>query len=138
MFRRWIVCNGVSRTTSTSGRFSLSITSAARQTRLCAKPVAIADSVFTLHGAITMPRVRKLPLEIGGGLVVLGVSDVRELLHLGEGVVGLVLDRHARPAGRDQVRLDRQVAQPLEQTNAVDRAGGTGDGDDKRSFIPSV
>ena len=43
----------------------LIVTSAARQTRLWAKPVAIADAAFALHGAITMPSVRKLPLEIG-------------------------------------------------------------------------
>ena len=63
MFRRWIALNGVSRTTSTSRRRSFSTTSAARQTRLWLKPFAIADSVFMLHGAITIPRVRNEPLD---------------------------------------------------------------------------
>ena len=46
-------------------RRSFSITSAARQTRLWPKPVAIAASVFVLHGTIAIPRVRNEPLETG-------------------------------------------------------------------------
>ena len=64
MLRRCTEWSGVSRTASTSRRRSLRATSAARQTRLLAKPVAIAASVFVLHGAITIPIVRNEPLEI--------------------------------------------------------------------------
>lgn len=55
MFSRWISLNGVSRGTRTSGRRSLSVTSAARVIRLSAKPCRIAASVFMLHGTTTMP-----------------------------------------------------------------------------------
>ena len=63
MFRRWMAESGVSRTARTSGRRSLRVTSAARETRLCEKPVAMAASVFTVQGAITIPRVRNDPLD---------------------------------------------------------------------------
>ncbi len=65
------------------------------------------------------------------GLVVLAVDGVRERLDLRVGVRGLVLDRDARPARDDQVGLDRQLAQPLEQPDAVDGARRAGDPDDE-------
>ena len=64
MLRRCTEWSGVSLTASTSRRFSFRTTSAARQTRLCANPVAIAASVFVLHGAIAIPIVRNEPLKI--------------------------------------------------------------------------
>ena len=62
-FRRCTEWSGVSRTARTSGRRSFSTTSAARQIRLCAKPVASALTVFMLHGTMIMPSVTNDPLE---------------------------------------------------------------------------
>ena len=42
---------------------SLSTTSAARQIKLCAKPFAIAPTVFMLQGAMIMPSVTNEPLN---------------------------------------------------------------------------
>ena len=56
---------GVSRGTTTSGRFSLSMTSAARSTRLRDSPWAMPASVFIEHGTTTIPPQRWLPLAIG-------------------------------------------------------------------------
>src|SRR5690349_8871100 len=58
MLRKCARLSGVSRATSTRRRRSLSITSAARVSRLSAKPFATPASVFIEHGAITMPSVR--------------------------------------------------------------------------------
>ena len=57
MFSRWIADSGVSRGTSTSGRRSFSITSAARSIRLSASPRAIAPSVPICTG--TRPSRRR-------------------------------------------------------------------------------
>ena len=54
MFSRWIAESGVSRGTSTSGRRSFSMTSAARSIRLSARPPAIAPSVPMLQGQTTI------------------------------------------------------------------------------------
>jgi len=65
MFSRWIVESGVSRGTSTSGRRSFSITSAARSIRLSARPCAIAPSVPTVHGQIAIASAGFEPDAIG-------------------------------------------------------------------------
>ena len=62
MLRRWARLNGVSRTISSSLRRSLSVTSAARVSRLSEKPCATEASVFIEQGATTMAEVPKLPL----------------------------------------------------------------------------
>ena len=62
MLRRCARFSGVSRATNTSLRRSFSTTSAARLSRLSAKPCATPASVFIEHGAITMPAVRNEPL----------------------------------------------------------------------------
>ncbi len=64
MFSRWISLKGVSRGSSTSLRRSLSMTSAARSSRLPDMPVRMLANVFMLHGATTMPSVRKEPLAM--------------------------------------------------------------------------
>ena len=74
MFRRWMLESGVSRTARTSGRRSLRVTSAARPTRLCEKPVAIAASVFTVHGRDHHPAGQERAARDGRGEVVLGVA----------------------------------------------------------------
>ena len=53
--------SGVSRVTRTSGRRSLSVTSAALATSEVETPLAMAPSVLIEQGATTMPMVRKLP-----------------------------------------------------------------------------
>lgn len=63
MLFKWPLCRGVSRTISTSLRFSLSTTSALRLIRLLVTPVAISDIVRIEHGAIIMPSVLYDPLE---------------------------------------------------------------------------
>jgi hypothetical protein len=63
MLRRWTLWSGVSRVTRTNRRRSLSTTSAARVSRLDVTPDAISPSVRIEHGAITMPIVRKDPLD---------------------------------------------------------------------------
>ncbi len=65
MFSRWMAFNGVSLGIITSGRFSLRVTSAARLTRLSARPFETAATVVILHGTITIPRVANVPLAIG-------------------------------------------------------------------------
>ncbi len=62
--RQCPICSGVSRGISTSRRRSFSTTSAARCTRWSPFPVAIAASVRTLHGAISIPSVKNDPLQI--------------------------------------------------------------------------
>ena len=62
MLRRCARLKGVSRTISSSGRRSFSITSAARVSRLSPKPCATAASVFIEQGAITIAEASKLPL----------------------------------------------------------------------------
>ena len=47
------------------GRLSLRQTSAARRSRLSARPPAIAAAVAMLHGTTVMPRVAKVPLAMG-------------------------------------------------------------------------
>src|SRR4051812_3633733 len=64
MLRRWARLNGVSRTISTRRRRSLSMTSAARVSRLSPKPCAIAASDFIVHGATTIACAPKLPLAM--------------------------------------------------------------------------
>src|SRR5471032_3108913 len=64
MLRRWARLNGVSRTISTRRRRSLSMTSAARVSRLSPKPCAIAASDFIVQGATTIACAAKLPLAM--------------------------------------------------------------------------
>ncbi len=64
MFSRCISLRGASRTASTSRRRSFRTTSAARWTRWSPRPVAIAASDFTLHGATIIPIVWNEPLEM--------------------------------------------------------------------------
>ena len=64
MLRRCARLNGVSRTIRIRRRRSLSVTSAARVSRLSPKPCAIAASVFIVQGAITIAAVSKLPLAM--------------------------------------------------------------------------
>ena len=64
MVRRWPRWNGVSRTISTSGRRSFSVTSAARVSRVEVTPVAISLIVLIEQGATIMPRVRNEPEAI--------------------------------------------------------------------------
>ena len=99
------------------------MTSAARQTRLWAKPVAIAESVFTRQGAITIPRVRK-PTGNGRRLVAVGISHIGKLLDLREGILGLVLDRHAGQRVTIRWVSTGSSRRRFEQADAVDRAGG--------------
>ena len=63
MFCRCPACSGVSRTISTSRRRSFSTTSAARDSSDEVTPVAISDSERIEHGATSIPRVWKLPLN---------------------------------------------------------------------------
>ncbi len=65
-------CSGVSRSISTSGRRSFSTTSAARVSRVEVTPLAISDSVRTVHGAITMPLVLNEPEEIAAPISAMG------------------------------------------------------------------
>ena len=65
MFSRWIAESGVSRGTSTSGRRSFSITSAARSIRLSARPPAIAPSVPIVHGQIAIASAALEPEATG-------------------------------------------------------------------------
>lgn len=67
MFSRWILENGASRGTSTSGRRSFRATSAARSMRLLQAPVATADRVPVEHGQITM-ALGALEPEAGGAI----------------------------------------------------------------------
>jgi hypothetical protein len=65
MFSRWITESGDSRTTKTSLRPSAIVTSAARTIRFSKCPLAIAASVFMLHGATSIPSVANEPWAIG-------------------------------------------------------------------------
>ena len=58
MLRRCPRWNGVSRTMSTSGRRSFSVTSAARLISDEVTPLAISDSVRIEQGATIIPSVR--------------------------------------------------------------------------------
>ena len=62
MLRRCARFSGASRASSTRRRRSLSVTSAARVTRLSDRPCATPASVRIEHGATTMPAVRNEPL----------------------------------------------------------------------------
>ncbi|CAM5639837.1 hypothetical protein SFUMM280S_01962 [Streptomyces fumanus] len=64
MFSRWISPSGVARGTSTSGRRSFSVTSAARPTRPSAYPARMPARVFMEQGTTTMPSVRNEPEEM--------------------------------------------------------------------------
>jgi len=57
--------SGVSRGTSTRGRRSFRVQSAARRRRLSANPQAMPATVFMLQGRITMPWCRYPPLDRG-------------------------------------------------------------------------
>ncbi|MNW04513.1 hypothetical protein D3C71_2006130 [compost metagenome] len=72
IFSKWMACSGVSRGTSTSGRPSLSITSAARVMRLSDEPFATAESVPMEHGMMIMPCVRNEPLAIEAPMSAIG------------------------------------------------------------------
>ena len=65
MFSRWIAESGVSRGTSTSGRPSFSITSAARSIRWSARPCAIAASAPIEQGHTTIASAGDEPDAIG-------------------------------------------------------------------------
>jgi hypothetical protein len=65
MFSTWMRLSGVSRGTRTSGRPSLSVTSAARSIRFEARPVTMPERVPIEQGATTMPSVRTEPDAIG-------------------------------------------------------------------------
>ena len=65
MLRRWIALSGVSRGTSTSGRRSLSITSAARSIKLSARPAASAPAVPMLQGQIAIASAGFDPEAMG-------------------------------------------------------------------------
>ena len=63
--RRWPAWSGVSRTSSTSGRRSFRVTSAARLSSVVVTPLAISAMLRIEHGATTMPIVLNEPEEIG-------------------------------------------------------------------------
>ncbi|MQY22648.1 hypothetical protein NRB20_57660 [Nocardia sp. RB20] len=65
MLRSWIRLKGASRTISTRRRRSLSTTSAARDSRVELTPLAISPTERMEAGAISMPRVRNDPEDIG-------------------------------------------------------------------------
>ena len=72
MVRRWPPCSGVSRTASTSRRFSFSTTSAARDNSDEVTPVAISLMVRIEQGATIMPMVGNEPDEIAAPISLTG------------------------------------------------------------------
>ena len=90
----------------------------------------MAASVFALHGAMIMPSVRNDPLEIDAPMSPGAYVTVRQRLDLLARVRRLVQQRARAPAADHEMRLDACLAQPLEQADAVDRAGRAGDADD--------
>lgn len=64
MLRRWLRCNGDSLVIKTRCRLSFSTTSAAREIKEPVIAAAISPNVFMEHGAMIIPLVIKLPLEM--------------------------------------------------------------------------
>ena len=62
------------------------------------------------------------------------MHDARELFDVGDFQIRLVRERHLRVARHDKMRLDPGALQPLQQTNAVDRARRAAHADDESSF----
>ena len=74
MFSRCIADSGASLATSISLRDSFIVTPAALAIRVSSYPLATADTVFMLHGAIIIPSARCVPLDIAEAM--LESSDV--------------------------------------------------------------
>ena len=71
---KWARLSGVSRTINTSRRRSLSVTSAARVSRLSLAAWAIAESVRMEQGATSIPAVRNEPLAMPAARLPIGCT----------------------------------------------------------------
>ena len=72
MFWRWMALRGVSRGTSTRGRNSFKVTSAARSRRFPAAPQAIPERVPMLQGTTSIPAVARPPLAMAAPMSLIG------------------------------------------------------------------
>jgi hypothetical protein len=94
----------------------------------------MAASVLTLHGAITIPAVRKDPLEIvaprSPGLCTTSASR-----RTSRGPAGLVFEGPGAPSAYDEVGLNVEVPQAFQHPDAEDGAAGPGDPDDDASAL---
>ena len=138
MVRRCPPCSGVSRTASTSRRFSLSTTSAARDNSDAGHPgrdlahgADRAGGDDHAHGRKRARRDRRA--DIGDGVVHRG-----ERAHVLRLQVGLVDQRHFRRLAHDQMGLDLGLAQHFEKPHAVDRARSAGNADNQSCCQLSV
>src|SRR5258705_5378745 len=93
--------------------------------------VPVRDGAKRLHAAGGDDHPRRLERTAGDRRAhVVGSVDLgRERLDLFARVRRLVEQRTGTRLADDQVRLDVRLAQPLEQADAVNHAGGTGDAD---------
>src|SRR5579871_4211961 len=130
MVRRCPPWSGVSRTASTSRRFSLSTTSAARDNSDEVTPLAISLIVRIEQGATIMPMVGNEPDEIAApiSLTIINAGQRADILGL---EVGLINQRHFRRFAHDQMGLDLGHAQHLEQPHAIDGTGRAGYADNQ-------
>ena len=113
----------------TSGRRSLSVTSAARRTRSDASPWRIARNVAASQGAIDHPVRHERATRDARGLVVVVVAVRREPEHPAD-VVG---KRGLGGRRDDEVGLDLGLPESLEKTDRVVEAVARGDADDDAS-----
>ena len=137
MFSRWILENGASRGTSTSGRRSFRATSAARSMRLLQAPwrppTGCRWNKGDHHGIgrAGAGGRRRHPVVLaehadlsGGGTAIFGEEGLHRLRLGRQGHVGLGGHHQLRGLGDQEVHLALFLHQAIEQAQAVLGAGG--------------
>ena len=131
MVRRWPRCSGVSRTISTSGRRSFSMTSAARVSRVEVTPVAISLMVRTEQGATIMPSVRNEPEAMEAPTSLSRCVTSARPIRSSADKIGLLRQGQQGGAGHDEMAFDPELAQGVQHAHAVSHAGRSGNSDDQ-------